>query len=162
RAGFDAGLKRARTQEDQLALFAGRSFSDGWLRTKSAPHLSPAWDAIFGISVLDSLFEGHLLSGLVRSQWDVDAGGAAKHFAKALAKPALAKELAEHGLEEKDPQALARSYGEIARLQGKTYLLGFDALLHLVRANHQLSARIVKTVLAEGANAELRKSLREV
>lgn len=161
RAGFESALKKARSQEDQLALFAGRTFMDQWLRAKGPVQHNPSWDALFGISVLDSLFEGHLLSAVVRGGWEVDEGGAAKGFAKALAKAEVASELENLGLTERDPQALARQYGEVARLQGKTYLLGFDALLHLVQANHRLAAKSVRVVLGEGANAEVRRSFQE-
>lgn len=159
RGGFDAALKRAKTQEDQLALFAGRTFMDQWLRAKVLPHQNPSWDTVFGISILDSMFEGHLLATVVRASWVVDEGGAAKGFAKALAKSEVASELENLGLTERDPQALARQYAQVAREQGKTYLLGFDSLLHLVRANHQLSGRLVSKVLGEGANAIVRESL---
>jgi hypothetical protein len=161
RAGFDAALKHVKTQEDQLALFAGRTFLDAWLRTRAAPNENPAWDAVFGISVLDALFEGHILAATVRESWTVDEPRAAKSFAKALARPEVASELGSLGLEERDPHALARRYAELARTRGKAYLLGFDALLHLLRANRDLAGRQVKSVLTEGAHAAFRAATRE-
>ncbi|MBI3722552.1 hypothetical protein HY251_01135, partial [bacterium] len=55
--------------------------------------MNPAWEAIFGISLLDTIFEGHLIGQVVRDSWKVDEGGAARAFAKALAKAEVSKEL---------------------------------------------------------------------
>jgi hypothetical protein len=158
RQAFEHTLAKAQNDADRIALIAGRMFMDMWLRTKQAPHANPTWEAIFGISLLDSLFEGHLMSRLVRASWTDEEAQAAKSFAKALSRAEIAKELEGLGLEQPDPQALAKEYVRLGRETEKTYLLGFDSLLHLVRANADFSATNVKTILAEGAPASVRQA----
>jgi len=158
---FDATLSQAREQADRFALLAGKTFIDSWRRTGDKAHLNPAWEAIFGISLLDAIFEGHLLAQIVRDSWKVDEAGAGRAFAKALAKTEVASELEQLGLDERDPQALAKRYAAQARDEGTTFLLGFDAVLHLVRANANFASANVKVLLANGATAEMRTAALE-
>lgn len=159
RHAIESVLGKVRADEDRIALLAGRMFLDLWVRQKTAPHLNPAWEAIFGISLLDTLFEGHLLARLVRDSWEADEAQAAKSFAKALTRAEVAKELETLGLDKPDPQELAKEYARLARESEKTYLLGFDSLLHLVRANADAGARHVKTVLSSGVTKEVRADI---
>ena len=159
RTAFDQALGRAKEQNDRIALFAGRMFIDSWLRNKEKPQQNPGWEGIFGISLLDAVFEGHLLSKIVRASWDLDEKGIASQFAKALARAEVAKELEGLGLAAgTEPAALAKQYVALAKESGRTYLLGFDALLYLVRANTEFAAAHVKTLVAEGANAAVRQA----
>jgi hypothetical protein len=159
RHALDQVIAKAQAEGDRLALFAGRMFLDSWLRQKQNPHQNPAWEAIFGMSLLDALFEGHLLSRVVRDGWNVDEQQASKTFAKALAKAEVAADLEKIGA--KDPADLAKHYVMLSRDHEKTYLLGFDALLHLVRANAEFATRYVNTIMASGATAEVRKAALE-
>jgi hypothetical protein len=158
RNAFEATLNRAKAEEDRLALVAGRMFMDHYLRTKQAPNVNPAWEAVFGISLLDSVFEGHLMSRIVRDSWDLDETQIAKALARALARAEVAAELESLGLVERDPETLAKQYVALSRQSEKTYLLGFDAMLHLVHGNAELAAGNVKTLLAEGATSGVRKA----
>jgi hypothetical protein len=160
RQAIDQTLSLARDDRDRVALFAGRMFLDAWLRTKQDAHKNPAWEAIFAISLLDTLFEGHVLARLARDAWGVNAAEteahAAKSLAKALSRAEVSKELEGLGLDRPDPQALAKEYVRLADETEKTYLLGFDSLLYLVRANAAFAVAHVKTVLAQGLTREVR------
>ncbi|MEZ0229527.1 MAG: hypothetical protein ACAI25_12930, partial [Planctomycetota bacterium] len=157
RQAFEHALGLAREDHDRIALIAGRMFMDMWLRTKKDPQLNPAWEAVFGISLLDALFEGHLISKLVRDTWTDEESIAAKNFAKALTRAEVSKELETLGLDKPDPQVLAKEYTRLGRETEKTYLLGFDSLLNFVRANADFSAETVKTILSEGVSKTTRE-----
>ncbi len=158
RQAFEQILNRAQNDYDRIALLAGRMFMDMWLKAKATPHQNPSWEAIFGISVLDAFFEGHVLSRLVRDSWVVDEAQVARSFAQAFARPEVAKEFAALGLEKPDAAELAHEYGRLARDTERTYLMGFDSLLHLVRGNADLATAHVRTVLSEGVTPPVREA----
>jgi hypothetical protein len=156
RQALEEVLGRAQDQADRVALIAGRMFLDLWLSEKKAPHMNPAWEAIFGMSVLDAFFEGHILSGLVRGSFSIDEGQVAKSFASAFSRSEVTNELEKLGLEKPEAPELAREYARIARETTRTYLLGFDSLLHLVRGNHELAAKNIRPILTNGLTTSLR------
>ena len=156
RAALDKTLGEARVPADRLALFAGSRLVDSWLKSRGPAEQNPVWDTVYGLSVLDMAFEGTIVARVVRDELSPDEGWAAKAFAKALAKAETGKELDRLGLDERDPAELARRYAALVRDRKRSYLLGFDALLHLVRANADFAAAHVQAVLAEGLSSAVR------
>lgn len=162
RASFQRALPQAREQNDRLALVAGMTLLDSWLKVRGPVEQNPIWDAIFGLTLLDHMFEGTVFARLARESVSPDEGNAAKSFAKALAKAEVSKELDRLGLDERDPQALAARYAALVRDKERSYLLGFDALLRFVRANGDFAAQNVQTVLHEGLSPAVRETAREL
>jgi hypothetical protein len=160
KAALQTVLGQAREPQDRLALIAGIMLLDAWLRTKAPADQNPIWDAIFGLSVLDILFEGVVLARLARETVAAaaDEGLAAKSIAKALAKAEVGAELDKLGLEQREPAELAKRYAELSRDRSRSYLLGFDSVLRLVRVNGEFATQNVQKILAEGLSPEVRKA----
>jgi hypothetical protein len=160
RQAIEQTASRAQDPMDRLALLAGRIFIDSWLRTKEAPEKNPGWEAIFGISVLDALFGGVVFSRLARAALVVDEAEASRAFAKALARAELAKELETLGLAsppETSAATLAKAYVEGAKNLAPAFVLGFDAVLNLVRANADFAKGHAQDLLVSGLKTSVRE-----
>ncbi len=118
----------------------------------------PLWEVLLGVSLHRALATGAVFERLLSSGLDLD--WAASAIARAAADPAAREALAAAGGRvPDDPAAAAERLGDLVQEEELLPALGTDAILHLLRARHEVLLGEGEALLAEGLTPARREAL---